>query len=381
LQHNLLHSFTDERAKELVNEMAPDDRVRLLDELPAGVAKKLLDSLSLAERESTSLLMGYEPKTAGRIMTTEYISLKKYMTARQAMEKVRMQAKDKETVYTLFVTDEARILEGVLTLKELIVADDNTEIEELMSRKAVSVFTNTDQEIVAHTLKEFDLLAIPVVDKEGRIVGIITIDDVIDIIEQETTEDFSKMAAITPIEKPYNKTTVWEIVKARSPWLLVLMISATFTNMIIDSFENALVALPILMGAIPMLMDTAGNAGSQSSTTIVRAMSLNEVSLKGIFGIIWKEIRVAVICGIILAVVNMGRMLLFTNATPMTAAVVSITLILTVFIAKAIGSALPMLANRIKLDPAVVSATVVTTIADILALIVYFGMAKLLLGV
>ena len=378
---NLLHSFTDERVIEFVNQMAPDDRVKLLDEMPASVAKKLINSLSPQERAATNILMGYEAETAGRIMTTEYISLTKTMTAQQAMDKVRRQAKDKETIYTLFVTDGAKKLEGVLSLKDLLVADSGDIIGDIMSKKTISVYTGDDQEKVAEILQELDLLAIPVVDKEGRLVGICTVDDVIDVIKQETTEDFSKMAAITPINKPYNNMSIAEIVKARSPWLLILMISATFTHMIIESFENALEIVPVLYAAIPMLMDTAGNAGAQSSTTIVRAMSLNEVRLRDIFKIIWKEIRIAVICGIILAVVNFGRMIFLTGTSPMVAVVVSVTLVLTVFVAKAIGSALPMLAERVKLDPAVMSATVVTTIADILALIVYFNIARVLLDI
>jgi len=381
LQQNLLRSFTDERAIEFVNEMAPDDRVKLLEEMPAGVAKRLINSISPGERAATNILMGYEPETAGRIMTTEYISLNRSMSAEQALDKVRRQAEGKETIYTLYITDNAKKLEGVISLKDLLIAPVGSKIEDIMSKKTISVFTGTDQEEVAQMLRELDLLAIPVVDKEERLVGICTFDDVIDIIEQETTEDFSKMAAITPINKPYNNMSVMEIVKARSPWLLILMISATFTHMIIESFESALELVPVLYAAIPMLMDTAGNAGAQSSTTIVRAMSLNEVRLKNIFKIIWKEISVAVICGIILAVVNFGRMLFFTGASPAVAVVVSVTLILTVFVAKAIGSALPMLAEKVRLDPAVMSATVVTTIADILALIVYFNIARVILGI
>jgi len=380
-QQNLLDSFKNEKANELVNEMAPDDRVRLLDELPAGVAKKILESLSPEERETTNLLMGYEPQTAGRVMTTEYISLKKDLSRNQALDKICKLAKEKETIYTLFVTDNERKLEGVLTLKELLVADGNPSLEEIMSEHTVSVLTDTDQEEVAHILQDLDLLAIPVVDKENRLVGIITVDDVIDIIEQETTEDISIMAGITPVNKPYDKMSIFDIVKARSPWLLILMITATFTHMIIEAYESALEIVPVLYAAIPMLMDTAGNAGTQSSTTIVRAMSLNEVRLKDIFSIVWKEVRVAVFCGIILAVVNFIRMFFFTGVEFDVALIVSVTLVLTVFVAKTIGSALPMLADKFRLDPAVMSATVVTSIADILSLVVYFKIASMILGI
>jgi magnesium transporter len=380
-QENLMRSFTDEAAIEIIEGLDPDDRVRLLDELPASVVKRMLAALSPEERKATNLLMGYEEKTAGRIMTPEYVRLRKDITAQEAIKKIRETAKDKETIYTLYITDEAKKLEGVLSLRELFFADANETIENIMRRDTVKVSTDEDQEEAAQLLYKLGLLSIPVVDKENRLVGIITVDDVIDVIKQETTEDFSKMAGITPINKPYDNMSVLEIVKARSPWLLVLMISATFTHMIITSFETALGIVPVLYAAIPMLMDTAGNAGSQSSTTIVRAMSLDEVRLKNIFSIIWKEIRVAVICGIILAFVNFGRMFFFTGTAPMVAAVVSITLVVTVFIAKAIGSALPMLAEKIRLDPAVMSVTVVTTIADILALIVYFNIARILLGI
>jgi len=378
-QEQLIHSFTDEAAIEIISELEPDDRVRLLDELPASVVKRMIAALSYEERAATNLLMGYEEGTAGRVMTPEYVLLRKDMTAGEATQRIKETERDKETIYTLFITDDARKLEGVLSLRELFFADTTDKIEDIMLTNPVKVYTDDDCEDAAQLLQKFDLLSIPVVDKENRLVGIITFDDVMDIIHRETTEDFSKMAAITPIHKPYNKMSIPEIVKARSPWLLILMISATFTHMIITSYENALSIAPVLYAAIPMLMDTAGNAGTQSSTTIVRAMSLGEVRLKNIFWIIWREIRVAVICGIILAVVNFGRMVIFTDATTPVALIVSLTLIVTVFIAKAIGSALPMLAEKVKLDPAVMSATVVTSIADILALIVYFNIAKLLL--
>jgi len=380
-QENLIRSFTDEAAIEVITGLEPDDRVRLLDELPASVVKRMIAALSPKERAATNLLMGYEDGTAGRIMTPEYVRLRKDLTAAEAIERIKKTARDKETIYTLYVTTEARVLEGVLSLRELFFADPEAIIKDIMITDPIKLLTEDDQEEAANLLRKFDLLSIPVVDKENRLVGIITVDDVIDIISQEATEDFSKMAAITPSNKPYNKMGVFEIVKARSPWLLILMVSATFTHMIIQSYEAALSIVPVLYAAIPMLMDTAGNAGTQSSTTIVRAMSLNEVRLKNIFGIIWKEIRVAVICGVLLAIVNFGRMVFFTDAASTVALVVSLTLILTVFVAKAIGSALPMLAEKVKLDPAVMSATVVTSIADILSLMVYFNIAKVLLRI
>jgi magnesium transporter len=381
LQYNLIRSFTEQHTIEYINELADDDRVRLLDELPATVAKRLINSLTPEEREITNILMGYDPETAGRIMTTKLISLNRQMTAAQALEKVRRQGKEMETVYNLYVTDSTKRLEGVISLKDLIMAEPSSVLEDIMIKKSISVHTDTDQEEVAQILRDLDLLAVPVVDKENRIVGICTVDDVIDVIEQETTEDISKMAAITPINKPYPNIGVLEIVKARSPWLLILMISATFTHMIIDSFENAIAIVPVLAAAIPMLMDTAGNAGTQSSMTILRAMSLEEVRLKDLFTIIWKEIRVSVICGIILAIANFGRMLLVSRSDVMVAFVVSVTLVVTVFVAKSIGSALPLLANKVRLDPAVMSATVVTTIADIIALAIYFNIARILLGI
>ena len=380
-QQNLLRSFTDEQAIEAINELAPDDRVRLLDELPAMVAKKFLAGISSEERVTTNLLMGYEAQTAGRIMTPEFVHLHKGITAGAALEVIKAQAVEKETIYTIYIVDAKGVLEGVISLRALLIAAYDTKVEDIMETISANVSTSTDQEEVAKLLQKMDWLAVPVVDKENRLVGIVTIDDAIDILQQETTEDFAKMSAITPINKSYDKISVWEIVKARSPWLLVLMVSATFTHMVIEMFEAALEVMPVLYAAIPMLMDTAGNAGTQSSTTIVRAMSLNEVQLKNILYIMWKEIRVAVYCGIILAIANFGRMLFFTSANATVALVVSITLVMTVFVAKAIGSALPLLAERIKLDPAVMSATVVTTIADVLALIVYFNIARALLNI
>jgi magnesium transporter len=380
-QETLLRSFTDDGAIEMVSELEPDDRVRLFDELPASVVKRMLAALSPSEREATNLLMGYEEKTAGRIMTPEYVRLRKDMTVSEAIQKIKITARDKETIYQLYITDEARKLEGVLSLRELFFADSTEIVGHIMQTEPVRAKTDDYQEEVADLFAKYDLLTVPVVDHENRLVGICTVDDVIDVINQETSEDFSKMAAITPTNKPYDKLNIWEIVKARSPWLLILMISATFTHIIIESFESAIALVPALYAAIPMLMDTAGNAGAQSSTTIVRAMSLNQVRLKNILKIVWKEIQVAVICGIILAAANFVRMLFFTSVAPEVAAVVSATLVLTVLVAKAIGSALPMLAERVKLDPAVMSATVVTTIADILALIVYFNIARILLGI
>ncbi|MDR2599028.1 MAG: magnesium transporter [Oscillospiraceae bacterium] len=380
-QEKLIHSFTDEAAIEIITGLEPDDRVRLLDELPAAVVKRMLAALSPSEREVTNLLMGYEEKTAGRIMTPEYVRLLKIMTVAEAIDRIKKTAKDKETIYTLYITDDSRRLDGVLSLRDLLFADPNDKIEDIMVTNPAKVSTDDDQEEAARLLQKLGLLSVPVVDKENRLVGIITVDDVIDIIKEETTEDFAKMAAITPVNKPYNSMSIMDIVKARSPWLLILMISATFTHMIIESFEGALEIYPVLYAAIPMLMDTAGNAGAQSSTTIVRAMSLHEVRLRNLFSIIWKEIRVSVICGVILAIVNFGRMYLLSGTSPEVAVVVSITLVLTVFVAKTIGSALPMLAERVKLDPAVMSSTVVTTIADVLALIVYFHIARVLLGI
>ena len=386
-QQALIRSFTDEKAIEMIKELAPDDRVSLLDELPAAVAKRMLAALSPEEREITNLLMGYETETAGRIMTPAYVRLKRDMTVADALEKVKFvaretdSAKDKETIYSLYITDDARKLEGVLSLRDLLIADVCAHVETIMQKSIAKVSTDTDQEEVARLLQRLDLLAVPVVDKEERLVGIITVDDIIDVITQEATEDMSKMAGISPSEKPYTNTTTFEIFKARIPWLILLMLVAIATAGIIEYYEHAISVHTILAASIPMLMDTAGNSGSQSSVTIVRAMSLGEVRFADIFKIVWKESRIAMICGVVLAIVNFLRMTLFSHADVMVALVVSLTLVITVFIAKTLGAALPIVAKSIKLDPAVMSSTVVTSIADILALLVYFQIATMLLGI
>ena len=380
-KEHIINSITDAEITEIIEELFLDDTVDLMEELPSNVVKKVMQNVKKEKRDQINQYLKYPEHSAGAIMTAEFIDLKRDVSVSDAIERVRKLGADMETIYTLFVVSADRKLEGIVSLKQLIMAENSTFVSQIMDTNIISCKTQDDQEDVAALFAKYDLLNMPVVDSEGRLVGICTVDDVIDVMQQETTEDFAKMAAITPINKPYDKTGVWEIVKARSPWLLVLMVSATFTHMIIESFESALEVVPVLYAAIPMLMDTAGNAGTQSSTTIVRAMSLNEVRLRDIFSIMWKEIRVAVYCGIILAVSNFGRMIFFTNASMQVAFVVSATLVLTVFIAKAVGSALPLLAERVRLDPAVMSATVVTTIADVLALIVYFNIAQMLLDI
>ncbi|MCL2083338.1 MAG: magnesium transporter [Oscillospiraceae bacterium] len=379
LQQNLLQSFTDDKVIEFVNEMAPDDRVRLLDEMPASVANKLINSLSAQERTATNVLMGYEPETAGRIMTPEYISLRKGMTVREALDKVRKQAKDKETIYTLFVTDNSKKLEGVITLKKLLTAEDGVVIKDIMSQKPIFVSTATHQEEAARLMQELDILAISVVDKEERLVGIITIDDALDVQQEAATQDFEIMAGVSPSQKQYLKTSVLTMTRQRVPWLLILMLTATVTGTIISGFEDSLAVLPALVAFIPLLMDTAGNAGSQSSVMVIRGMAVDEIHLRDAIKVLWKEIRVALFCGLFLSAVNFVRILLLNQNIRLNLTV-SLTLVCTVVLAKTVGCLLPMCAKKLKLDPAVMASPVITSIADIGALIIFFSIARAVLG-
>ncbi|MCL1831664.1 MAG: magnesium transporter [Oscillospiraceae bacterium] len=398
LQKKLLKSFTEDRVKLFINEIAPDDRVKLLDELPATVAKQLLESLTPQERETTNLLMGYEAGTAGRIMTPEFITLNRDMTIEQALAKIGVQAEHKETIYTLFVTDSSKKLEGVLTLKGLLIAqgtkaasigktDGSSRIGDIMSKNAISVSTDTDQEEVARILHELDLLAVPVVDREGRIVGIVTIDDAVDIVHEETTEDIEIMAALTPSDKPYLETHPLRLAKNRIIWLMVMFFAAMLTGGILDKFEYAIAAIPLLVIFIPMLCDTGGNSGSQSATLIIRGLAIGEVTPKDFFKIIWKEIRVGLLVGTGLAVLNYLRMMIFYGNHDiygdniiMISVTVCLTLLFTVVTANIVGGVLPIIAKKCKIDPAVMAAPLITTIVDALSLIVYFSIAMWLLG-
>lgn len=379
-QSKLITLLSEKEAVDIINDMASDDAADLMDEIPANVVSRLLNKVDPEARRDINGLLNYPDDSAGSIMTTEYMDLKEENTIEDAIKKIKREYDDKETIDICFVTDKSRKLIGTVKLKDLILNDQDKLIKEIMDDDIMSVNTLMDQEKVAQIIQDYDLTSIPVVDSENKLVGIITIDDVIDIIEEEATEDIEKMAAITPTEKPYLKLNILDLYKSRIPWLLLLMISATFTGKIIQHYEAALASYVVLTSFIPMLMDTGGNAGGQSSVTIIRGLSLNDIEYKDTLKVIWKEIRVAVLAGLTLAVANFAKLLLIDKVTASVALVVCITLIVTVIIAKIIGCSLPILAKKIGFDPAVMASPFITTIVDAISLIVYFQIATHLLG-
>lgn len=379
-QSKLITLLSEKEAVDIINDMASDDAADLMDEIPANVVSRLLNKVDPEARRDINGLLNYPDDSAGSIMTTEYMDLKEENTIEDAIKKIKREYDDKETIDICFVTDKSRKLIGTVKLKDLVLNDEDKLIKEIMDDDIMSVNTLMDQEKVAQIIQDYDLTSIPVVDSENKLVGIITIDDVIDIIEEEATEDIEKMAAITPTEKPYLKLNVLDLYKSRIPWLLLLMISATFTGKIIQHYEAALASYVVLTSFIPMLMDTGGNAGGQSSVTIIRGLSLNDIEYKDTLKVIWKEIRVAVLAGLTLAVANFVKLLLIDKVTASVALVVCITLIVTVIIAKIIGCSLPILAKKIGFDPAVMASPFITTIVDAISLIVYFQIATHILG-
>ena len=388
-QELLIRSFSDNELKEVLDELYVDDAADLVEEMPANVVKRILTHADPEMRHSINQILRYPENSAGSIMTTEYVSLRPSMTVGEAILRIRRQGVDKETIYTCYVTAPDRTLIGLVTVKDLLLAeDDEDKIEDLMITNLICVTTQTDQEEVARMFSKYNFLALPVVDGEHRMVGIVTFDDAMDVMEEETTEDMEIMAAMTPSEKTYLKSTPFDLFRHRIPWLMLLMVSATFTGMIITSFEEALALLPALTAFIPMLMDTGGNCGSQSSVTVIRALSLDELKFTDIFRVIWKEARTAVLCGATLAAVCFLKILLVdrllmgnTSINLLVDGVVSLTLCVTVVIAKFVGCSLPLLAKRLGFDPAVMASPFITTIVDALSLLVYFLFAKTLLGV
>ncbi len=378
-QEFLIRAFSDNELREVLDEMYVDDAVDVIEEMPATVVKRILQHTDPEMRKSINEILQYPEDSAGSLMTTEYVDLKKYMTVADAFTRIRRTGVDKETIYICYVTDENRKLLGIVTVKDLLLSDQTDKIFEIMDTNIISTTTLEDKEVVAEKFRKYDLLALPVVDRENRLVGIITIDDAMDVLQDENTEDIEKMAAITPTDKPYLKMSVFEIWKKRFPWLLLLMVSATFTGRIIQNFESALQAYVVLTAYIPMLMGTGGNCGAQSSTTIIRGLSLGEIAFRDTFKVVWKEFRVAFFCGITLAAVNFGRLLLMDHVTVLVAGVVSLSMILTIILAKFIGCSLPILAKRIHLDPAVMANPFISTIVDAMSLLIYFRVAKLLL--
>ena len=383
----LIRGFSDNELKEVVSELYVDDAADLVEEMPANVVKRILSQADPEMRSSINQILRYPENSAGSIMTTEYVSLRPEMTVEEAILRIRRQGVDKETIYTCYVTAKDRTLMGLVTVKDLLLAeDDDTPIQELMITNLISVTTQTDQEEVARMFSKYNFLALPVVDEENRMVGIVTFDDAMDVMEDEATEDMEIMAAMTPSEKSYLKSSPFDLFKHRIPWLLLLMVSATFTGMIITSFEDALSMLPVLTAFIPMLMDTGGNCGSQSSVTVIRALSLDELKFRDVFTVMWKEFRTAILCGMALSVVCFAKVLLVdrllmgnTSVSLLVAGVVCLTLGVTVVIAKFVGCSLPLLAKRLGFDPAVMASPFITTIVDALSLLVYFLFAKSLL--
>lgn len=387
-QELLIRSFSDAELKEVVDELYVDDAVDIVEEMPANVVKRILKSADPDMRKMINEILKYPDDSAGSIMTTEYVELRPDLTAEDSIKRIRRTGIDKETIYTCYVTDSNRKLIGALTLKDILLAEDDTLIGDIMHEDIVSVTTLDDQEEAAKSLSKYDLNAIPVVDKENRLVGIITVDDAIDVIEEETTEDIEKMAAITPTDKPYLKLSPFDIWKSRIPWLMLLMVSATFTGMIISGFEDALATTVVLTAFIPMLMDTGGNSGSQASVTVIRSLSIGDIEWSDVGSVLWKELRVAVLCAATLGVVVFGklqlvdRMLLNNPAVTVSVSiVVAITLMVTIVAAKLVGCSLPMLAKKLGFDPAVMASPFITTIVDALSLIIYFAIAKAVLHI
>jgi len=388
-QELLIRNFSDNELKQVLDELYVDDAADLVEEMPANVVKRILKTADPEMRASINQILRYPEYSAGSIMTTEYVSLRPNMTAEEAIRQIRRQGVDKETIYTCYVTASDRQLLGIVTVKDLLLAaDDSVKIEELMLTNIIFVSTQTDQEDVARMFSKYNFLALPVVDREGRMVGIVTFDDAMDVMEEEATEDMELMSGITPSEKTYLRSTSFDLFKNRVPWLMLMMVSATFTGLIITAFEGALAAQVALTAFIPMLMGTGGNSGSQSSVTVIRALSLNELTFRDIGTVVWKEIRTAVLCGLALAVVCFAKIwlvdrMLFGNyhITFMVDLVVCLALCVTVIIAKLVGCLLPLGAKALKLDPAVMASPFISTIVDALSLLVYFLFAKILLGV
>ncbi|WP_374042170.1 magnesium transporter [uncultured Oscillibacter sp.] len=387
-QELLIQSFSNTELKEVLDELYLDDTVDIVEEMPANVVKRILRHSDPEMRKSINEILKYPDDSTGSIMTTEFVDLKETMTVEDALKRIRRTGPDKETINICYVIDEQRHLIGVLSIRTLLLAEEDDIIGDIMERNFICVQTLDDQESTARALSKYDFLALPVVDTENRLVGIVTVDDAMDVLQEEVTEDIEKMAAILPSDKPYLKTGVWETWKARTPWLLVLMLSATFTGIILTHFESALMSCAILTSFVPMLSGTGGNSGTQASTAVIRALSLGEVHFSDVLRVLWKEFRVALSCGVCLAAANFVKMLLVDRwllqnpaVTPMVALVVCITLVGTVLCAKLVGCSLPLLAEKIGFDPAVMASPFISTIVDSISLLIYFQVASLILGV
>lgn len=380
VEQYIITSLSDKEAGNIIDNLMSDDAADLLEEMPANIVKKLLANASQETRRDINHLLRYPEDSAGSIMTVEFVDLKERQTVAQAIERIRKLGVDSETINICYVLDNQRKLKGTVALRYLLLTNPDEKIGDIMHENVISLHTLMDQEEVARQFQKYDFTAMPVVDNEDRLVGIITVDDVVDILQEEATEDMEKMAAIVPSDKPYMKTTVFEIWKKRIPWLLLLMISATFTGKIIASFENALSVYVVLTTFIPMLMDTGGNAGGQASVTIIRGLSLNEIEFSDTLRVLWKEIRVSILCGTTLAAANFVKLMLIDKVSLTVSAIVCLTLIASVFLAKVVGCMLPIAAKKIGFDPAVMASPFITTIVDALSLLIYFQIATALLG-
>ncbi len=381
LQRYIIESITDEEIKNILDELFFDDTIDFLEEMPSNVVKKVLKNTDEKTRKLINQFLNYPEDSAGSIMTIEFVDLKKEMTVKEAIQHIKETGIDKETINTCYVIDNNRILEGVVSIRRLILSEDSAIVNDIMETDVVYINTHDDQEKIASLFKKYDFLSMPVVDNECRLVGIVTIDDIVDIIEQENTEDLQKMAAMQPSEKEYLKTNVLEFAKHRIAWHLILIISATFTGKIIRRFDEMLQSVVVLASFIPMLMDTGGNAGSQSSTLIIRGLAMGEIKLKDVFKVLWKEIQVSCLVGFSLSAVNFVRLYYLEKVDLPIVITVTITLFFTVIIAKIVGGTLPIIAKKIKLDPAIMASPLITTIVDAVALILYFTTATRLLGI
>ena len=387
-QQEIIGSITDKELGYIIEEMYVDDAVDMMEELPANIVKRVMRTATPETRALINQYLKYPENSAGSIMTAEFVDLKKYMNVRESIARIRRVGEDKETIYVCYVTNAHRRLEGVVTVKDLLLHDDEAAIEDIMDRNVIFVRTTDDRSEAAERISDYDLLAIPVVDREDRLVGIVTVDDVIDVLEEETKEDFDLMSGVSPSDTPYSRAGVLELWKRRIPWLMFLMLSATFTSMIITRFEDALAKTAVLTGFIPMLMGTGGNSGSQSSTAVIRSLSIGDTEPGDILRVVWKEIRVAVLCGLALAVVNFFKMMLIDRfllgndgVTALVALTVSVTLVFVVIFAKAVGCTLPMAAEKIGIDPAVMASPLISTITDAVSLLIYFALATVMLHI
>lgn len=394
-QEKLIHFMTDEELSEMMEELYTDDAVDMLEEMPASIVLRIMKNAKPQTRAMINAYLSYPEDSAGSIMTSEFLDLKKEMTCAEAIARIRRIGLDKETIYVAYVIDKKRRLEGVVPLKSLVFADPDEKIEAIMTENVIFAYTHDDRETVANIISRYDILALPITDKEQRLVGIVTVDDALDVLENEATEDIEKMAAILPTDKPYMKTGIWETWKKRVPWLLLLMLTATFTSTIITQYEGAIGTYAILSAFVPMLMNTGGNAGGQSSVTIIRGLSLGEIELRNVWRVLWKEFLVSILCGITLAAATFAKTMAidfrfqaqtvlangFIQNNLQIAVVISITVFLGIVIAKIVGTLLPMLTKRIGLDPAVMASPFITTIVDTVTLMIYFTVASLLLGI